>query len=70
MTQERDRPMVKIHTVFNVEQTEGLNLKPLAKEAPPTWQANKAVADLVKHGEREGGPKVAHQQQAIGRTTT
>ena len=26
----RDRPLVKLHYVFNVEQTEGLQLRPLA----------------------------------------
>ena len=61
LTEQRDRPLVRIHTVFNVEQTEGLNLKPLAKDPAPEWHANNAVADLVKHSEREGGPKVAHE---------
>ena len=61
-TTQRDRPMVRIHTVFNVEQTEGLNLEPLAKRDAPEWKANKAVEDLVTHSEREGGPKVAHEQ--------
>ena len=38
---DRERPMVKIHTVFNVEQTEGLKLQPVAERDTPEWQANK-----------------------------
>ena len=61
--EQRDRPMVKIHTVFNVEQTEGLKLPPLVNKEAPTWEANNRVDGLVKHGDREayGGPPVVHQ---------
>ncbi len=48
---QRDRPMVKIHTVFNVEQTEGLKLPPVGNREAPAWEANKRVEDLVRHGE-------------------
>ena len=61
-TTQRDRPMVRIHTVFNVEQTEGLKLEPLATRDAPEWKANKAVEALVEQSERAGGPKVAHEQ--------
>ena len=59
---QRDRPMVRIHTVFNVEQTAGLHLKPMAKRDAPEWKANKAVEDLVTHSKQAGGPEVVHVQ--------
>ena len=59
---QRDRPMVRIHTVFNVEQTEGLKLPPVGTREAPVWEANKRVEGLVKHGEREAGPTVVHEQ--------
>ena len=48
---QRDRPMVKIHTVFNVEQTEGLKLPPVGNRETPAWEANKRVEGLIHHGE-------------------
>ena len=48
---QRDRPMVKIHTVFNVEQTEGLKLPPVGTREAPAWEAHKRVEGLVRHGE-------------------
>ena len=48
---QRDRPMVKIHTVFNVEQTEGLKLPPVGNREAPAWEAHKRVEGLVRHGE-------------------
>lgn len=48
---QRDRPMVKVHTVFNVEQTEGLKLPPVSTREAPAWEANRRVEGLVKHGE-------------------
>ena len=59
---KRDRPMVRLHTVFNVEQTEGLKLKPIGNRDAPVWEANKRVEGLIQHGEGEGGPKVVHEQ--------
>ena len=32
---QRDRPLVKLHHVFNVEQTEGLKLRSLQTPAGP-----------------------------------
>ena len=48
---QRDRPMVRIHTVFNVEQTERLKLPPVGNRETPTWEANKRVEGLIHHGE-------------------
>ena len=59
---QRDRPMIKVHTVFNVEQTEGLKLSPLVNKEAPVWEANKRVEGLIKHGKDHGGPTVVHQQ--------
>ena len=44
----RDRPMVRIHTVFNVEQTEGLNLPPLGKRDAPEWEAHTRVEAVMR----------------------
>ncbi len=59
---QRDRPMIKVHTVFNVEQTEGLKLSPLVTKDAPVWEANKRVEGLVKHGNEKDGPTVVHQE--------
>ena len=40
--------MIKVHTVFNVEQTEGLKLSPLVNKEAPVWEANKRVEGLVQ----------------------
>ena len=66
---QRDRPMIKVHTVFNVEQTEGLKLPPLVNKEAPVWEANKRVEGLVKHVHDKGGPPWSISK-AIGRTTT
>ena len=52
---QRDRPMVKLHYVFNVEQTEGLKLRSLA-EAAPEWEGHERAEALI----RGSGVRVDH----------
>ena len=52
---QRDRPIVKLHYVFNVEQTEGLKLRSLA-EAAPEWEAHERAEALI----RASGVRVDH----------
>ena len=51
--EQRDRPMVRIHTVFNVEQTEGLRLPELGKREAPAWEAHKRVEAVMRGSEVE-----------------
>ena len=44
---ERDRPLVKLHHVFNVEQTEGLQLRSL-QTAGPEWEGHQRAEALIK----------------------
>ena len=44
---QRDRPLVKLHHVFNVEQTEGLTLRSLAKAAP-AWEGHERAEALIR----------------------
>ena len=60
---QRDRPMVRIHTVFNVAQTDGLKLPPLVNKEAPVWEANKRVEGLVEHAPEDMNvPTIDHQQ--------
>ena len=43
----RDRPLVKLHYVFNVEQTEGLDLRSL-QVAAPAWEGHERAEALIK----------------------
>ena len=52
---QRDRPLVKLHHVFNVEQTEGLKLRSLA-EAAPKWEGHERAEALI----RSSGVRVDH----------
>ncbi|MYD87101.1 MAG: DUF1738 domain-containing protein [Acidobacteria bacterium] len=52
---QRDRPVVKLHYVFNVEQTEGLKLRSLA-EAAPEWEGHERAEALI----RSSGVRVDH----------
>ena len=52
---ERDRPLVKVNYVFNVEQTEGLQLRSLAAVAPE-WQGHER-AEAVMQG---SGVRIDH----------
>ncbi len=44
---QRDRPLVKLHHVFNVEQTDGLKLRSLAT-ATPEWEGHERAEALIK----------------------
>ena len=44
---QRDRPLVKLHYVFNVEQTEGLQLR-LLETAGPEWEGHERAEALIK----------------------
>ncbi len=44
---QRDRPLVKLHHVFNVEQTEGLKLRSL-ETAGPEWEGHERAEALIK----------------------
>ena len=52
---QRDRPIVKLHHVFNVEQTEGLKLRSLA-EAAPEWEGHELAEALI----RSSGVRLDH----------
>ena len=52
---QRDRPIVKLHYVFNVEQPEGLKLRSLAKGAPE-WEGHERAEALI----RSSGVRVDH----------
>ena len=52
---QRDRPVVKLHHVFNVEQTEGLKLRSLAK-ATPEWEGHERAEALIS----SSGVRVDH----------
>ena len=51
----RDRPLVKLHYVFNVEQTEGLKLRSLPVAAPE-WEGRERAEALI----RSSGIRVDH----------
>ncbi len=51
----RDRPLVKLHYVFNVEQTEGLNLRSL-QTAAPAWEGHERAEALM----RASGVRIDH----------
>ncbi len=52
---QRDRPLVKVQYVFNVEQTEGLKLRSL-QAAGPEWEAHERAETLI----RGSGVRVDH----------
>ena len=52
---QRDRPLVKLHYVFNVEQTEGLKLRSL-ESAAPEWEGHERAEALI----RSSGVRVDH----------
>ena len=52
---QRDRPIVKLHHVFNVERTEGLQLRSLAKAARE-WEGHERAEALI----RSSGVRVDH----------
>ena len=52
---QRDRPLVKVQHVFNVEQTEGLRLRSL-DVAKPEWEGHERAEALI----RDSGVRVDH----------
>ena len=52
---QRDRPLVKLYHVFNVQQTDGLKLRSLAK-AVPEWEGHERAETLI----RSSGVRVDH----------
>ena len=53
---KRDRPLVKLQYVFNVEQTEGLSLRPLQADAGPAWEGHERAEALM----RASGVRIDH----------
>ena len=53
---ERERPLVKVHHVFNVKQCEGLNLRPLPRTPEPEWETHTRAEHVV----RASGVDVKH----------
>ena len=45
---QRDRPLVRLHHVFNVEQAEGLKLRSLQTTAGPEWEGHERAEALIK----------------------
>ena len=45
---QRDRPLVKLHYVFNVEQAEGLQLRPLSATPAPEWTGHEHAEALMR----------------------
>ena len=54
-TEQRDRPLVKMQYVWNVEQTEGLKLKPLERPAP-AWEGHERAEAVM----RNSGVRIDH----------
>ena len=53
---EEKRPMCKQYTVFNVEQADGLELKPREGQARPEWDAHRDAEKVIE----AAGPRVQH----------
>ncbi len=54
--EQRARPMCKQYTVFNVEQADGLELKPRSAQARPEWDAHRDAEKVIE----VAGPTVQH----------
>ena len=54
--EQRAYPMCKQYTVFNVEQADGLELKPRAVQARPEWDAHRDAEKVIE----AAGPTVQH----------
>ena len=54
--EQRSRPICKQYTVFNVEQAEGLELKPREGRVRPEWDAHRDAEKVIA----AAGPKVEH----------
>ena len=54
--QKREKPICKQYTVFNVEQAEGLELKPREGQVRPEWDAHRDAEKVIA----ASGPTVEH----------
>ena len=54
--EQRGKPICKQYTVFNVEQADGLELKPRFTQARPEWDAHRDAEKVIE----ASGPKVEH----------
>ena len=54
--EKRDKPICKQYTVFNVEQADGMELKPRFTQARPEWDAHRDAEKVIA----ASGPKVEH----------
>ena len=54
--EKRGKPICKQYTVFNVEQADGLELKPRFAQARPEWDAHRDAEKVIA----ASGPKVEH----------
>ena len=54
--QKREKPICKQYTVFNVEQAEGLELKPREAQVRPDWDAHRDAEKVIA----ASGPTVVH----------
>ena len=54
--ERRSCPVVRQYTVFNVEQADGLELKPRVAQAPPEWQTHREAERVI----RASGTTVEH----------
>ena len=54
--QKREKPICKQYTVFNVEQAEGLKLKPREDQVRPEWDAHRDAEKVIA----ASGPTVEH----------
>ena len=50
LTMTRERPLIRVHHVFNVAQCDGLNLPSLDKAADPDWDSTRADAVIANAG--------------------
>ncbi len=54
--EQRSHPICKQYTVFNVEQADGLELKPRSRQARPAWDAHRDAEKVIE----AAGPTVQH----------
>ena len=57
--QKRETPICKQYTVFNVEQAEGLELKPRQAQVRPEWDSHRDAEKVIA----AGGPTVAARRR-------
>ncbi len=54
--EQRGKPICKQYTVFNVEQANGLELKPRPAQARPEWDAHRDAEKVIE----ASGPRIEH----------